>query len=259
MGQFFDEISDRHAEWIQKQRLIFVASAPLDPNGKVNLSPKGYDCFRVISPNQVCYLELTGSGIETQSHIQENGRITVMFCAFDKAPKIMRLFGTGKVLGVNSPEYNTIFDAQYSPENCDIYNAKGIRAIILIDVFKVGTSCGWGVPYFEYLGPRDTLQSVDSKQTMEKFGMYWASANTHSLDGLPGMRHERMGPQWAVLSSEDRKTIQRFKQPKGRGGLGGSWWDLGYVLENVSLVAVAGTVGTVVGAAVTAFALQKRG
>ncbi|KAG0282115.1 hypothetical protein BGZ96_000820 [Linnemannia gamsii] len=244
MGKFYDKIEDGHADWIKKQKLIFVSTAPLNPNGKVNLSPKGYDCFRVIGPNQVCYLEMTGSGIETQSHLQENGRITIMFCAFEGGPKILRLFGHGTVLRVDSPEYKDLLSAQYTPENCDIYSAKGIRAIILIDVYKVGISCGFGVPFFDYKGPRETLNRLSGKQTEEKFAGWWVQVNTTSLDGLPGMRHERMGEKWAVLSSQDRKKLNQFKGADGR------WWDAKYLLENASLVAMGAGIGTVIGAAI---------
>ncbi|KAF9932662.1 hypothetical protein FBU30_007659 [Linnemannia zychae] len=252
MGKFFDSIDDQHAAWIKKQKLVFVSTAPLDPNGKVNLSPKGYNCFRVIGPNQVCYLEMTGSGIETQSHLQENGRITVMFCAFDTGPKILRLFGHGRVLRIGSPEYQSFLSAHYTPENCDIYSAKGIRSIILIDVYKVGVSCGWGVPYFEYKGPRETLNRLAEKRTEEQFARIWTRANATSLDGLPGMRHERMGDQWAVLSSDDQKVINRFKKH------GGQWWDLRYLAENASLVAAGAGVGTVIGAAAAYLFMNKR-
>jgi hypothetical protein len=173
-----------------------------------------------------------------------------MFCAFEGGPKILRLFGLGTVLRVDSPEYNHVFSAQYTPENCDIYSAKGIRSIILIDVYKVTISCGFGVPYFEYKGPRETLNRLSGKQTEEQFAGFWVKLNTTSLDGLPGMRHERMGEKWSVLSSEDRKKLKQFK--------GGKWWDVQYLLENASLVAVGAGIGTVVGAAVAAVLFMNK-
>jgi len=168
----------------------------------------------------------------------------------------MRLFGHGRVLRVNSPEYEAVFEAQYSPENCDIYNARGIRAIILIDVFKVGTSCGWGVPFFEYKGPRETLQRLSGKRTEEQMAGFWAQLNTTSLDGLPGMRHERMGPEWATLSNEDQKKLKKFMTALSGGPV---WWNLRYLVENVSLVAVGAGIGTVVGAAAAILFMAKRG
>ena len=141
-----------------------------------------------------------------------------MFCAFEGGPKILRLFGYGTVLRIGTPEFNHLFATQYTPENCDIYSAKGIRSIILIDVYKVGISCGWGVPFFDYKGPRGTLARMSAKMTDEQFAGFWVKGNTTSLDGLPGMRHERMGEKWAVLGAEDRKTLERFKKLGGDSG-----------------------------------------
>ncbi|KAF9121386.1 hypothetical protein BGW39_010572 [Mortierella sp. 14UC] len=233
MGRFFDSIEDGHAAWIKKQKIVFVSTAPLDPNGKINLSPKGYECFRVIGPNQVCYLELTG-------------------------PKIIRLFGHGTIHRVGSPTYKSLLASHYTPENCDIYSSTGIRSIILVDVYKVGTSCGWGVPFFEYKGPRETLSRVAAKRTQQQIAGYWAKGNTTSLDGLPGMRHEMMGPEWAVLSSEDRKKLEKFKAMRGVGAAG-RWWDLKYVVDNASLVAVGAGIGTVVGAAAAVLFMNRHG
>ncbi|KAF9099635.1 hypothetical protein BGX29_007019 [Mortierella sp. GBA35] len=137
MGQFFDYISDDHAEWIKKQKIFFVVTAPLDGKGTVNNSPKGYDCLRVL-----------GSGIETQSHLEENGRITLMLVAFEDGPRIMRLIGTGRVIRVDTPEFNDLMEKHY--ESTELTRTSGKRAIILIDVRKVGTSCRYGVPFFDY-------------------------------------------------------------------------------------------------------------
>ncbi|KAF9096070.1 hypothetical protein BGX29_008755 [Mortierella sp. GBA35] len=262
MGEFFDEISEKHAEWIKKQKIVFVGTAPLDPNGKVNLSPKGYDCLRVISPNQVCYLELTGSGIETQSHIDENKRITIMFCAFEGAPRIMRLFGTGRIHRVGTPEFDTLLTTHYS--NCDdnsMLTSTGKRAIILIDVYKVGSSCGYAVPYFDYKGSRPTLTNFWIKKDEQQVANYWVLKNTKSLDGLPGMRHEKMGPDWIPLSEEEKAEAYAITE-RGRGrGVGGkkdvgeeSWWELGSVAANATLVAV----GAGLGAAVASYVFKKR-
>ncbi len=95
MGKFFDTILDTHKAFIQKQKIYFTASAPLRADGHVNLSPKGMDSFRILSPNRVAYMDIVGSGNETSAHILENGRITIMFCAFDGPPNILRLYGKG--------------------------------------------------------------------------------------------------------------------------------------------------------------------
>ncbi|KAF9283993.1 hypothetical protein BGZ88_010204 [Linnemannia elongata] len=194
MVQFFDNISDDHAEWIRKQRIFFVGTAPLDGRGTVNNSPKGYDCLRVLNSNQVCYLEMSGSGIETQSHLEENGRITIMLTAFEGGPRIMRLMGTGRVIRVDTPEFNTLMETYY--EGSELARASGKRAIILADVRKVSTSCGYGVPYFNYKGARNTLIDTWSKRDEDKVKEYWKTINKFSLDGLPGMRHELLGPEF---------------------------------------------------------------
>ncbi|KAF9198996.1 hypothetical protein BGZ49_010937 [Haplosporangium sp. Z 27] len=229
MGKFYDEISQDHAEWINKQKLFFVATAPLDPQGTVNASPKGYDSFRIIGPNRVCYLDLTGSGIETQSHLQENSRISFLFMAFEGGPRILRLFGRGHVARVDTPEFETLFDKHFRrqhtgstlPESSDLsdnsddlalasepYELEGasqIRAIIVADIHKIGTSCGWGIPFYEYKGERPTLKSFWGKMPKEKLAKFWVHANTQSIDGLPGMRHELMGSEWAPASSDQNK------------------------------------------------------
>ncbi|KAF9142278.1 hypothetical protein BGX30_002986 [Mortierella sp. GBA39] len=194
MVQFFDNISDDHAEWIRKQKIFFVGTAPLDGRGTVNNSPKGYDCLRVLNPNQVCYLEMSGSGIETQSHLEENGRITIMLTAFEGGPRIMRLMGTGRVIRVDTPEFNTLMETHY--EGSELARASGKRAIILADVRKVSTSCGYGVPYFDYKGSRKTLIDTWAKRDEDKVKEYWKTINKSSLDGLPGMRHELLGPDF---------------------------------------------------------------
>ncbi|GJJ73509.1 hypothetical protein EMPS_05867 [Entomortierella parvispora] len=206
MGQFFDSISDDHAEWIKKQKIFFVATAPASVKGTVNTSPKGYDSLRILGPNAVCYLELSGSGIETQSHLEENGRITLMLLAFEGGPRIMRLIGRGRVVRLGSPEYNDIISAHYqNPESQPVVNSVGCRGIIMVDVRKVGTSCGYAVPYFDYKGPRPTLLNGFAKKEEEKVTDYWRTYNAVSLDGLPGMRHERMGPEW--LGSYHRTAL----------------------------------------------------
>ncbi|KAG0042113.1 hypothetical protein BGZ83_000882 [Gryganskiella cystojenkinii] len=197
MGQFFDEISEEHAQWIKKQKIFFVATAPASVKGTVNTSPKGHDSLRVLGPNKVCYLELSGSGIETQSHLEENGRITLMMMAFEGGPRIMRLIGRGRVVRVDSPEYRDLIAKHYqNEESQSLAKSTGQRGIIMVDVRKVGTSCGYAVPYFDYRGERPTLLNAFSKRDEDTVTEYWRTKNGKSLDGLPGMRHERMGPGW---------------------------------------------------------------
>ncbi|KAF9572308.1 hypothetical protein EC968_010032 [Mortierella alpina] len=204
MGKFYDEIPDDLAVWIRKQKLFFVATAPLDADGTVNASPKGYDSFRILGPNRVAYLDLTGSGIETLSHLQQNGRITFLFMAFEGAPRVLRLFGRGQYVPVDTPGYKDLFQAHFhrtttstegsTEEPYELEGASQIRGIVIADVLKVGTSCGWAVPYYKFEGERPTLIRFWGKRSQEELAQFWAMFNQQSLDGLPGMRHKLMGP-----------------------------------------------------------------
>src|SRR6201996_4287148 len=147
MGKFFDAILDKHKAFIQKQKIYFTASAPLSADGHVNLSPKGMDSFRILSPNRVAYMDIVGSGNETSAHILENGRITIMFCAFDGPPLILRLYGKGYTVLPGDEEWPEL------DKHFELYLST--RQIIVADVDKVQTSCGFSVPYYDYKGERD--------------------------------------------------------------------------------------------------------
>jgi hypothetical protein len=138
-------------------------------------------------------IDHVGSGIETQSHVEENGRLTIMFMAFEGGPKILRLFGRGHVCRVDTPEYNRLYTTHYQGSSPDFENLQGKRSIIVISIEKVGISCGFGVPYYEYKENRPTLLNYWGKKTEDKVVEYWVKENTQSVDGLPGMKHERMG------------------------------------------------------------------
>ncbi|KAI8983182.1 hypothetical protein BD414DRAFT_490178 [Trametes punicea] len=193
MGQFYESIPPSLVPWLLKQEVFWVATAPLSPEGHVNVSPKGVrDSLTVVSPNRVWYQDLTGSGVETISHLRENGRITLMFSAFEGAPRIVRLFGKGTVHEYGTPGY----DALIPLEN----RRPGSRAAIVIDVHKVGTSCGYAVPYYEFKGHRQTLlqyfdkleradQTVPGAHAEDGLKAYWERKNLRSIDGLPGMAH----------------------------------------------------------------------
>ena len=177
MGKFSKSLQPAHITFIGKQKMFFVATAPLAANGHINLSPKGLDSFRVISPTQVIYLDITGSGNETSAHILENGRITLMFCAFDGPPNILRLYGTGSTILPSHhafAEYISMF-----PE------APGVRQIILADIHKVQTSCGYTVPLYEYAGERDHAWKWVAKKGDDGLAQYRADNNITSMDGLP--------------------------------------------------------------------------
>ncbi|KAF9115727.1 hypothetical protein BGX27_006674 [Mortierella sp. AM989] len=254
MGQWFEEIGEEHADWIKKQKIFFVGTAPLDGRGCVNSSPKGYDCFRVLGPNQVCYLELSGSGIETQSHLEENGRITIMLTAFEGGPRIMRLIGTGRVVRLGSSEFNQIMDDHY--EGTELYHATGKRAIILMDVRKVGTSCGYAVPYFDYRGPRPTLLNHWAKRDKEAIKEYWLTKNKSSLDGLPGMRHEMLGPEWVGKNRGPGPIDLPDWATTDSSGMGGfsAWFKKGAGLTNVTLL----SIGIAIGAGIATITSKRR-
>lgn len=177
MAKVYDQITDDLAAFINAQPMFFVATAPLSPEGHVNLSPKGLDCFRILSPLRVAYLDLTGSGNETSAHLAENGRITFMFCAFEGPPRILRLYGHGRVVLPASDEWGAL--AALFP------HYRGARQIILAGLTRVQTSCGFGVPLMTYTGQRDTLLRWAAAKSDEDLVAYRREHNAQSIDGLP--------------------------------------------------------------------------
>ncbi len=177
MAKFYDHISDNLQQFIEAQHVFFVASAPLSGEGHVNLSPKGRDCLRVLSPNRVAYLDLIGSGNETSAHLRENGRITLMFCAFEGAPNILRLYGVGRTILSGDLDWTAL-----SPLFPTYANA---RQIIVAEVDMVQTSCGYGVPFMEYVGERDQMERWAEAKGADGMIEYQCEHNVESLDGLP--------------------------------------------------------------------------
>ncbi len=176
MGKEHSQITLEHKEFIENQKLFFVCTSPLDANGHINLSPKGFDCFRVLSPTRVGYLDIVGSGNETSAHLLENGRITFMFCAFDGPPKILRLYGMGKTVLPGDDEWKEL------SEQFTILPAT--RQIIVADISKVKSSCGFGIPLYEYTGDRDHAFKWAEKKGPEGLEEYKKEKNRVSLDGL---------------------------------------------------------------------------
>jgi len=177
MGKQFESLLPEHEAFIAKQRIFFVGSAPLSAEGHVNLSPKGYDSFRVLSPNRVAYLDLTGSGNETSAHVRENGRVSVMFCAFEGPPNILRMYGQGTIVLPGTAEWEELYPL-FTP-------IPGSRQIIVVDFHKVQTSCGYAVPFMSYEKDRETLRKWADQKGDEGLDQYWKEKNTRSLDGLP--------------------------------------------------------------------------
>lgn len=182
MGKEFEAIDDKLQRWIEKQRMFFVATAPLDGNGHVNCSPKGLDSLRVLGPRQLAYVDLGGSGIETVAHIRENQRITIMLCAFDGPPKIFRFYGRGRAVEPGNTEFNDLV-ARF-PEQ------PSVRNIIVIDVERIMDSCGYGVPEFDFRKDRESMANWINSKTDEELAQYRRDNNSESLDGLPGLRFD---------------------------------------------------------------------
>ncbi|MGD0987202.1 MAG: pyridoxamine 5'-phosphate oxidase family protein [Candidatus Sulfotelmatobacter sp.] len=179
MGTTRTTIDDTTRRFIEAQHIFFVASAPLDATGHVNVSPKGLDSFRILGPTTVAYLDFTGSGVETIAHLKENGRIVLMFCAFQGPPNIFRLHGQGRVI----EHYQTEF-ADLS-KNFPPY--EHARSMIVVELDRITDSCGYAVPLFEYKGDRDQLQRWAHKRGAEELKVYRERKNRHSIDGLPGV------------------------------------------------------------------------
>lgn len=177
MGKFHESILPAHREFIRKQHLFFVSTAPLTGEGRINISPKGLDTFRVLSDKQVAYLDFIGSGNETSAHTLENGRITLMFCAFQGPPNILRLYGKGFTVLPETEAWAT-----YAPHFEAYPNA---RQIIVADIDLVGTSCGYGVPLYEYQGERSIMFDWAEKKGADGMAEYIQQKNLKSLDGLP--------------------------------------------------------------------------
>jgi hypothetical protein len=180
MGKIFDEITPELCQWIEQQKVFFVATAPLASDLHLNCSPKGGDTFQIIGPHEVAYSDLTGSGIETVAHIGESGRIVLMFCAFDGGPKIVRLHGQGEVFEPGDQTFAEL--KSYFPELI------GLRAIVRVHVNRIADSCGFAVPLYDFVAPRDVLDNYSEKLGPKGLAEYRAKKNRFSIDGLPGLK-----------------------------------------------------------------------
>jgi hypothetical protein len=188
MAKVFDEIDDHMRGGIERQPLFFVASAPLDPGGHVNVSPKGpIGSLAVLGPRRVAYLDVHGSGTETLAHLRENGRICVMFCAFEGPPRIVRLHGSGRAVLKDDPKFEELH-AQAAFEDASIPEAR--RSIVVVDVERIGDSCGYGVPLMSLEGHREhhALSSTKRLRTTggpDEYEAFQRKRGARSLDGLP--------------------------------------------------------------------------
>jgi hypothetical protein len=185
MAKIYSDIGERIADFIREQRVFFVGTAPLAGDGHVNISPKGLDSFRVLGPNRVAYLDLVGSGIETVSHLRENGRLVLMFCAFEGSPKIVRLYGRGSVVEPGDAEWQELL-AHFPPY-------PNARSVIVADIERVSDSCGFGVPLYRYQGDRSQLRDWAQRKGADGLLAYKGEHNRASIDGLPGLLRPRLG------------------------------------------------------------------
>lgn len=179
MGKLFAELTDDLRAFIADQQMFFVATAPLSADGHVNVSPKGLDTFRILGPTTVAYLDLTGSGVETIAHLRENGRLSVMFCAFTGRPRIVRILGRGRVVMPT--------DADWAEVSAGFPPFPGVRLVIVLDADRISDSCGYGVPLFEFTGHRQQLTDWADKKGPDGVAEYQAKKNRESIDGLPGL------------------------------------------------------------------------
>jgi len=175
MGQQFAELSDKHIQFIAEQRIFFVGTATA--GSRVNVSPKGMDSLRVLSGNRVVWLNVTGSGNETSAHVQQAPRMTIMFCAFEGQPLILRLYGSAKVIHKSDPEWGDLISL-FKP-------LPGARQIFDVALDLVQTSCGMSVPYYTYDGDRELLNDLTAKIGEEGVKQFWKERNQMSIDGIP--------------------------------------------------------------------------
>ena len=180
MGKVYQEIDERIKKWIGGQRVFFVATAPLDPNGRINCSPKDGYSIRVLDNKTLVYLDLIGSGVETIAHIRENSRIIVMMCAFEGAPMIMRFYGRGEIIEKDHSDFERLIP---------LFNSEvGVRSFIKIHLERISDSCGFGVPVMEFKHHRKQLRTFNERNGEEKLAEYKIQHNSLSIDGLPGVR-----------------------------------------------------------------------
>jgi hypothetical protein len=180
MGKVYDGIDERLTEFRGRQHVFFVGTDPSDPDGHLNLSPKGLDTFRILSPKTVAYLDLTGSGIETVAHLRQNGRITLVFCGFEGRPLIVRLYGRGRAVEPGDAGWDDLISR--------FPGYPGARSVIVVDVERVADSCGFAVPLYDYRGERSQLMDYAQSKGPEGMAQYRAQKNRESIDGVPGLR-----------------------------------------------------------------------
>ncbi len=177
MGDRFNRMSDKHQDFVSRQKIFFTGSAAA--TGRVNISPRPTDVFRIIGPNTVSYLDYLGSGNETTAHALRLPRMTIMFCAFAGPPRILRLYGTPHIHTKSSDGYATLLADHYNDQA-----PRNARKIVLLDVDLVQTSCGYGVPLFDHVGERESLTRWANAKSDEELADYPLQRNSVSIDGF---------------------------------------------------------------------------
>src|SRR4051812_1357472 len=180
MAKLYEEIDAGLQDFIESQHVFFVGTAPTNLDGHLNVSPKGLDTFRILGPRSVAYLDLTGSGIETVAHLRENGRLTIMFCAFQGRPLIVRLYGKGRIVEPVDPGWDDLIG--HFPD------FPGVRSVVVVDVERIADSCGFAVPLYEYKGERSQLLDHAHKKGPDELQRYRVQKNRSSIDALAGLR-----------------------------------------------------------------------
>ena len=199
MAEFYSELDHSWRAFIDEQKIFFTATAPV--RGRINMSPKGMDTLRCLDNKSVAYLNITGSGNETAAHLVENGRLTIMFCSFSEEPLILRLYGHGSVIHRRDAEWSPLFSL-FDP-------LPGARQIIVLDIDSVQTSCGFGVPLYEFTRERETLRRYWAKEGQEGVEAHWRENNQVSIDGLPTM---------LVAGGNDARESGNCPKPAGQDG-----------------------------------------
>ena len=180
MSKIYEELDERLRQFIMRQKLFFVASAPRSDTGLINVSPKGMDTLRILDGTTIAYLDLTGSGVESIAHLKENGRFVMMFCSFDEQPLILRLHGRGRVVEKSDSEWEKL-----RPRFPEFPTA---RAIVVLSILRIADSCGWGVPRFDFAGPRDQYGNYASRIGEDGLRQAQLKSNLSSIDRLPGLK-----------------------------------------------------------------------
>ena len=189
MGKVHEFIDDRIRGFIEAQQMFFVATAPLEASGHLNVSPKGLDTLRIVGPRTLVYLDYVGSGSETIAHLRQNGRVVLMWCAVAGPPNIVRVHGTGRVIEPLDPEFAELRALFPLPTT-------GVRSIVRIAVERVGDTCGFGVPLYEYTGQRSQLTRWAEHKGPDGLDQYQRDKNRVSVDGLPSLR-------WVEVAAPD--------------------------------------------------------